>query len=121
MRLADDQNLIALMVLEPEDARDMLTVTENGYGKRTHASMFPLQSRGGKGRIAIPTSERNGRVVSAVLVTAEDEIMLLSTGGKVIRTRAGEVPVYGRSAQGVKLINLGEDTVASLRRVAVQS
>ena len=60
-------------------------------------------------------------MVAAVLVTAEDEIMLRSTGGKVIRTRAGEVPVYGRSAQGVKLINLGEDTVASLRRVAVQS
>ena len=121
MRLADDQNLIALMVLEPEDARDMLTVTENGYGKRTHASMFPLHGRGGKGQIAISTSVRNGRVVSAVLVTAEDEIMLLSTGGKVIRTRAGEVSVYGRMAQGVKLINLGEDTVASLRRVAVQS
>ena len=98
----------------------MLTVTENGYGKRTHATEFKTHGRGTQGQIAMSTSERNGRLVSAILATEDDEIMLLSTGGKVIRTRASEVSVYSRHAQGVKLINLGEDTVASVRRVAVQ-
>ena len=120
MKLPEGASMTAFLVLDPEDTRDVLTVTENGYGKRTHATEFKTHRRGTQGQVAMPTSARNGRLVSAILVTEDDEIMLLSTGGKVIRTRASEVSVYSRHAQGVKLINLGEDTVASVRRVAVQ-
>ena len=120
MKLPEGGSMTAFLVLDPEDTRDVLTVTENGYGKRTHATEFKTHGRGTQGQIAMSTSERNGRLVSAILATEDDEIMLLSTGGKVIRTRASEVSVYSRHAQGVKLINLGEDTVASVRRVAVQ-
>ena len=120
MQLPEGASMTAFLVLDPEDTRDVLTVTENGYGKRTHATEFKTHRRGTQGQVAMPTSARNGRLVSAILVTEDDEIMLLSTGGKVIRTRASEVSVYSRHAQGVKLINLGEDTVASVRRVAVQ-
>ena len=120
MKLPEGGSMTAFLVLDPEDTRDVLTVTENGYGKRTHATEFKTHRRGTQGQVAMPTSARNGRLVSAILVTEDDEIMLLSTGGKVIRTRASEVSVYSRHAQGVKLINLGEDTVASVRRVAVQ-
>ena len=94
----------------------MLTATENGYGKRTLVSEYPRHGRGTKGLISISTSERNGQVVSAALVTDDDDIMILSTGGKVVRTRAEEVSIYSRPAQGVRLINLGEDTLASIRR-----
>ena len=120
MKLPEGGSMTAFLVLDPEDTRDVLTVTENGYGKRTHATEFKTHRRGTQGQVAMPTSARNGRLVSAILVTEDDEIMLLSTGGKVIRTRASEVSVYSRHAQGVKLIKLGEDTVASVRRVAVQ-
>lgn len=120
MKLSEGASMTAFLVLDPEDTRDVLTVTENGYGKRTHATEFKTHRRGTQGQFAMPTSARNGRLVSAILVTEDDEIMLLSTGGKVIRTRASEVSVYSRQAQGVKLIKLGEDTVASVRRVAVQ-
>ena len=120
MRLEGDQSLIALIVIN-DDTKYVLTATENGYGKRTPVKEYPRHGRGGKGVIAISTSARNGRLVSAVLTQTEDEIMLLTTGGKVVRTRAGEVSVLSRGAQGVRLINPGEDLLASVRRVAVTS
>lgn len=116
MRLEDGQRVIGLIA--PDSAEKfVLTATENGYGKRTPVSEYPVHGRGVKGVIAISTSERNGRVVSVALVEEDDDIMLLSTGGKVVRTRAQEVSVYSRAAQGVRLINLGDDTLASIRRV----
>ncbi|MGR3985135.1 MAG: DNA gyrase subunit A [Gammaproteobacteria bacterium] len=91
----------------PADA--VLLSTGNGYGKRTQASEFPRKGRGGKGVIAIQTSERNGEVVSALRVREEDEVMLITDGGILIRTRATEISMVGRNTQGVRLISLNED------------
>lgn len=115
MRLAPGQKVVSLLVTDT-DTDYVLTATANGYGKRTLVSEYSLKSRGIKGIIAISTSERNGQVVSAALVKEDDDIMILSTSGKVVRTRASEVSIYSRAAQGVRLINLGDDTVASIRR-----
>lgn len=115
MRLKEGQKVVSLLVTD-NDTDFVLTATENGYGKRTLVSEYSRHGRGGQGLIAISTSERNGRVVSAALVKEDDDIMILSKGGKVVRTRANEVSVYSRAAQGVRLINLGDDTVASIRR-----
>lgn len=116
MRLKDGQRVIALAVVDDE-TKFVLTATEHGYGKRTRVTEYGRQGRGGQGIISIATSERNGRVVAASLVTDEDDIMLLSTGGKVVRTHASEVSVIGRATQGVRLINMGDDTLASVRSV----
>lgn len=110
MKLENDQSAISLLVIDDQE-KHVLTATQNGYGKRTPVSEYPVHNRGGVGVIAISTSERNGAVVSASLVTDADDIMLLSAKGKVVRTRAEEVSVYARSAQGVRLINLSEDDV----------
>jgi DNA gyrase subunit A len=103
--VAPGQKVISLLVAEPGT---VLSVTENGYGKRTRVEDFPTKGRGTKGVIGISTSERNGAQVGAVLVRPGDEIMLVTEGGTLIRTSVDEIPVVGRSAQGVKLINLGE-------------
>ncbi len=96
----------------------MLTATENGYGKRTPIAEYTRHGRGTKGMIAIATSGRNGRVVAATLVRADDEIMLITTGGVLIRTRVAEIREMGRATQGVTLIALGEGTtLAGLQRV----
>lgn len=116
MRLKNGQRVIALAVVDDE-TKFVLTATEHGYGKRTRVTEYGRQGRGGQGIISIATSERNGRVVAASLVTDEDDIMLLSTGGKVVRTHASEVSVIGRATQGVRLINMGDDTLASVRSV----
>ncbi len=116
VRLGDKQNVIALIVATEGD---VLTATENGYGKRTPISDYPVHGRGGQGVIAIQTSERNGNVVGAVLVTSDDEIMLISDGGTLVRTRVAEVSVMGRNTQGVTLINLAEgEKLIGLERVA---
>jgi len=116
VRLADKQKVIALIVATEGD---VLTATENGYGKRTTISEYPVHGRGGQGVIAIQTSERNGNVVGAVLVTTDDEIMLISDGGTLVRTRVAEVSVMGRNTQGVTLINLAEgEKLIGLERVA---
>ena len=122
IRLDDSQKVIGLIVCDStvdENTRFVLTATENGYGKRTPLSEYSRHGRGTKGLISICTSERNGRVVSAVLTEEHDEVMMLSTGGKVVRTEAAQISVVGRNTQGVKLIDLGdgEDTLASLRRI----
>lgn len=106
VRLGSGQQVIQCLIL---GEGHVLTVTENGYGKRTMVEDYPLRGRGGMGVIAIQTSERNGAVVGAVQVTDEDELMLISNGGTLVRTRASEVSVLGRNTQGVKLITLAED------------
>ncbi len=97
----------------------MLTATENGYGKRTPIDDYPVYGRGGQGVIAIQSSERNGAVVGAVLVTEEEEIMLITNGGTLVRTRVAEVSSMGRNTQGVRLINLTKDEkLIGMERIA---
>ncbi len=117
MMLDAGQQVIALLVAENEQ-QGVLTATENGYGKRTPVSEYTRHGRGTKGMIAIQTSDRNGRVVAATLVDAKDEIMLITTGGVMIRTRVAEIREMGRATQGVTLINVGDGTrLSGLQRV----
>ena len=109
MRLSGDDKVIALIVAEADEkdnAGEVLISTENGYGKRTVLSDFPRKGRGGKGVIAIKTSERNGKVVSALMVRTEDQAMLVTDGGMLVRTRISEISSVGRNTQGVRLIRL---------------
>ena len=93
--------------------------TENGYGKRTPIAEYTRHGRGTKGMIAIQTSERNGKVVAAALVSPEDQIMLITTGGVLVRTRVSEIREMGRATQGVTLINVDEGTrLSGLQRIA---
>jgi len=118
MKLAPKQSVIALLVARDEN-QSVLTATENGYGKRTPISEYTRHGRGTQGMIAIQTSARNGKVVAATLVQAEDEIMLIGTNGVLIRTRVKEIREMSRSTQGVTLINLGkDDKLAGLSRIA---
>lgn len=103
--MKEGQQVISLVVPEPGT---VLSVTENGYGKRSRVEDFPTKGRGTQGVIGISTSERNGAQVGAVLVRPGDEIMLITEGGTLIRTPIDQIPVVGRNAQGVKLINLAE-------------
>jgi DNA gyrase subunit A len=107
MKLAAKQRVLSLLIAE-NDQQSVLVATENGYGKRTVLSEFRHSGRGTQGVKAIAISERNGLAVAARLVTADDEIMLITTGGVLIRTRVKEIRDMGRAAQGVTLINLGE-------------
>ncbi|HET6756759.1 MAG TPA: DNA gyrase subunit A [Burkholderiales bacterium] len=117
MRLAKAQRVIALLVAEDE-TQSVLTATENGFGKRTSIAEYTRHGRGTQGMIAIRTSKRNGKVVGATLTKPDDEIMLITTGGVLIRTRVAEVREMGRATQGVRLINLGpEEKLASVNRV----
>ena len=88
---------------------DILTVTERGYGKRTNPAEHSCQGRGGQGVIGIQTSERNGRLISALQVTDDDDIMLISDGGTLVRTHVNEISTLGRNTQGVTLIRLSEE------------
>jgi DNA gyrase subunit A len=117
MKLAKGQHVIALLTAQNE-SQSVLTATENGYGKRTPVSEYTRHARGAQGMIAIQCSERNGPLVGARLVSAEDEIMLIATGGVLIRTRVSEVREQGRSTQGVRLINLDDgEKLAGLERI----
>ncbi len=118
MNLSKGGKVIALLVAEDE-AQSVLTATENGYGKRTPIAEYTRHGRGTLGMIAIQTSERNGKVVAATLASNDDEIMLITSGGVLIRTRVNEVREMGRSTQGVTLINLGEgEKLSGLQTVA---
>jgi DNA gyrase subunit A len=118
MTLDDGQEVISMLVAEDEQ-QSVLTATENGYGKRTPIVEYTRHGRGTKGMIAIQQSERNGKVVAAALVRPDDEVMLISTGGVLIRTQVKSIREMSRSTQGVTLISLGEgDTLAGLERVA---
>ena len=115
IKLGKGQRVIALIIA---DNYAVLTSTENGFGKRTLASEYPVHSRGGQGVISIQTTERNGAVVGAVLVSDEDEVMLITDGGTLIRTAANGISVLGRNTQGVKLISLDEgEKLVGLERI----
>jgi DNA gyrase subunit A len=117
MRLGPDQQVISLLVVEDE-TQSVLTATENGYGKRTPVLEYTRHGRGTQGMIAIQTTERNGAVVAASLVRPEDEVMLITTGGVLIRTRVDEIREMSRATQGVTLINLDAgEKLAGLERV----
>jgi DNA gyrase subunit A len=119
MRLPEDgsQRVVA-MVVAKDESKTVLTATEHGYGKRTPISEYTKHGRGGQGLIAIQTSERNGALVGAVLVEDADEVMLISTGGVLIRTKVAQIREQGRSTQGVTLIALGEgEKLAGLERI----
>jgi DNA gyrase subunit A len=117
MMLEKDQRIIAMLVAENEE-QQVLTATENGYGKRTPIIEYTRHGRGTKGMIAIQQSARNGKVVAATLVRKEDEIMLITTGGVLIRTTVKSIRESGRSTQGVTLINLGEgEKLSGIERI----
>ncbi len=117
MMLEKDQRIIAMLVAENEE-QQVLTATENGFGKRTPIIEYTRHGRGTKGMIAIQQSTRNGKVVAATLVRKDDEIMLITTGGVLIRTTVKSIRESGRSTQGVTLINLGEgEKLSGLERI----
>jgi DNA gyrase subunit A len=117
MNLEDGQQVIALLVAGNEQ-QSVLTATENGFGKRTPITEYTRHGRGTKGMIAIQTSERNGKVVAATLVDATDEIMMITTGGVLIRTRVSEIREMGRATQGVTLIAVEQgETLSGLQRI----
>ncbi|MBE0511157.1 MAG: DNA gyrase subunit A, partial [Gammaproteobacteria bacterium] len=117
IRMEAGQKVISLIVAD--GSGNVLTATEKGFGKRTSMDAYPLRGRGGQGVIAIQTSERNGGVVGAVLVDDQDEIMLITDAGTLVRTRVDEISIVGRNTQGVKLINLTKnEKLIGLERIA---
>src|SRR3954469_21130918 len=117
MRLGDGQRVVCMLAADNE-SKGVLTATENGFGKRTALGEYPRHGRGGQGVISIQTSERNGNVVGAVLADDNDEVMLISTGGVLIRTAVAQIREMGRSTQGVTLIALTEgEKLAGLERI----
>jgi DNA gyrase subunit A len=116
IRMEAEDSLVSLIVV---DDGHILTATEKGYGKRTAADDYPRKKRGGKGVIDIKTSDRNGPVVGAVQVQDDDEVMLITTGGTLIRTAVEGISVVGRNTQGVRLIRIGdEERLVEMERVA---
>jgi len=115
IKLPPDHEVIALSII---DDGLILTATENGYGKRTSVDDFPVQGRGGQGVIAIQTSERNGRTVGAAQVRDEDEIMLISSNGTLVRTPVDDISIQGRNTQGVRLIRVeSEQRLVGVARI----
>jgi DNA gyrase subunit A len=117
MRLAAGQRVVCMLAAHDE-SKCVLTATENGFGKRTPIAEYTRHGRGGQGIIAIQASERNGKLVGAVLVDDQDEVMLISTGGVLIRTAVAQIREQGRLTQGVTLISLDEgEKLAGLERI----
>ncbi|MBL8251253.1 MAG: DNA gyrase subunit A, partial [Candidatus Competibacter sp.] len=115
IRLGEGHKVIALIVV---GEGTVLSVTENGFGKRTPVSEYARHGRGGQGVITIQTTERNGRVIGAVQVESDHELMLITDGGTLVRTRVEEISVVGRNAQGVKLISLqGEEKLVGVEKI----
>jgi len=112
MMLEEGQRVIA-MVVSGDESPSVLTATENGFGKRTPIAEYTRHGRGTKGMIAIQTSDRNGKVVAATLVTEKDQLMLITTGGVLVRTRVSEIREMGRATQGVTLISVDEGSTLS--------
>jgi DNA gyrase subunit A len=107
IKIKPDDEVISLIAVESDEG-EILFATANGYGKRTLIEDFSVQGRGGQGVISIKTSARNGRVVGAIKTNADEEIMLISNGGTLVRTPAADISVLGRNTQGVTLIRLGK-------------
>jgi len=120
MMLEEGQQVIAMLV-SGDETQTVLTATQNGYGKRTPIAEYTRHGRGTKGMIAIQTSARNGKVVGAVLANATDEIMLITTGGVLVRTRVAEIREMGRATQGVTLISIDDGSMLSGVRRVVES
>jgi DNA gyrase subunit A len=115
IRLGAGQHVISMIIATDSP---VLTATANGYGKRTHADDYPVYSRGGQGVIAIQVNERNGPVIGAIPADDADEVMLISSGGVLVRTRVKEVSIMGRNTQGVRLISLADDeTLVGIERI----
>jgi len=115
--LRDDDEVVAMEVVH--EGGTVLTVAQNGYGKRTELDEYRVQSRGGFGTINIQTSDRNGKVVGIAYVTDEDELMLISQQGMILRMKAGDIRSIGRATQGVRLIEMEEgDAVVSVAKLA---
>ncbi len=115
-RLGPGQRVISLMI--PDDQCQVLTVSAQGYGKRTRVEEFPRRGRGGQGVIAMQTSERNGELVGALQVADGDEIMLISDRGTLVRTSVSEVSVLSRNTQGVRLVRVrGEERLVGVARI----
>ncbi|MCW8922292.1 MAG: DNA gyrase subunit A [Gammaproteobacteria bacterium] len=121
MKLSDGQRIISMILIDEEGS--ILTSTENGYGKRTVVSDYPCKGRGGQGVISIKTNERNGEIVGAVQVKADDEIMMITNNGTLVRIAVDDVSEMGRNTQGVRLIRLtkGEKLVEIERIEALSS
>lgn len=109
MRIGESDRIVSLVVIDNPDENEVLIACENGYGKRTVVSAFRQTKRGGQGVIAINTSERNGALVRAARVTDEQEVLLITDQGTMVRTRVGEIAMSGRNAQGVTLIRTSDD------------
>jgi DNA gyrase subunit A len=107
MRLAKGDRIVGVEVLS--HGQTLFAVTENGYGKRTSIDEYPVQKRGGKGVISIKTTERNGKVVGILLVSDDDDLMLMTNIGKVIRMQINTISVISRNTQGVKLMGMDAD------------
>lgn len=116
IRLEGNQKVVSLIV--PKNNGPILTVTQNGFGKRTELAEYPAKSRATKGVVSIKVSERNGPVVGAVQVEDLDEIMIITDNGTLVRTRVNEVSIIGRNTQGVRIIRTTEDEhVVALQRI----
>ena len=117
MKLGSEQRVVCMLAAKDE-TRGVLTATQNGYGKRTAMADYPRHGRGGQGVIAIQVTERNGAVIGAVLVDEHDQVMLISTGGVLIRTAVSQIREMGRSTQGVTLISLDAgEKLAGVERI----
>ena len=117
MSLRKGDQVVGMEILSP--GATILTVTENGYGKRTPLDAYRLQRRGGQGIITIRTTTRNGPVVSVAQVVGDDEVMLITDGGKVLRARVAGISTMGRATQGVRIMNLGAgESLVSMARLA---
>jgi len=115
--LREDDEVVGMDVLTPGGT--ILSVTEQGYGKRTEVDEYRVQSRGGVGIINIQTSERNGKVIGVMQVTDDDELMLITQQGKILRMAAKGIRTIGRATQGVRLIDIeGDDRAVSIARLA---
>ena len=117
MRLEDGDAVVSMEMLSP--GATILTVSENGYGKRTEMDEYRLTARGGKGIITMKTTDKTGRVVGVQEVLDDDQLMLITNKGKIIRLRIKDIRIIGRNTQGVHLIGLEEgERVVSLARLA---
>ena len=120
IRITDDQEVISM--IKVEEGGSILTSTENGYGKRTNVDDYPLKGRGGQGVISIKTNDRNGKIVGAVQVQSDDEIMMITDNGTLVRIAVGDVSEMGRNTQGVRLIRLTKgEKLVEIEKIEVLS
>ncbi|MGB1276381.1 MAG: DNA gyrase C-terminal beta-propeller domain-containing protein, partial [Nannocystaceae bacterium] len=119
MKLRKGNSVVGMIVLEPESDAELLTMCENGYGKRTPATEYKVQGRSGQGIITIKVSDRNGPVVGVLPVRDDDQLMVVTSNGKVIRTKVAGISVMGRNTQGVRIIRTSTDDerVVALERL----